>query len=389
MAGHMTGIGNYSYNLLRALAAHDELDFVGFSDFGWSGIDRATLDRVGQDHAKLSQPPARRSTALRLQAELRKRLARLDLARPVYRAARSFMFARTVRQQRLDLFHALAFVPPAPAGVPTLPCVYDLSFLRYPESHPKDRLRALADLQPVIARASLVHTISEFSKSEIHTEYGIPHDRILVAPPAAAAIFRPLGPEATDTQITAFGLSSSRYLLAVGTLEPRKNLRTLISAYSRLSPSEREQMPLVVAGGAGWGNIDLPQDAAALSSAGSLRLLGAVSDAQLRSLYEGAAALFFPSVYEGFGMPVVEAMSCGTPVVHSAATAMDEITADLALRIPALDVEAWSTAIRQVQSGFFRSDEEARAAREKQAARYDWAVSADVVRSAYLTLCRR
>ena len=386
MAGHMTGIGNYSFHLLRALTIEPDLAFVGFGEFGWADVNQETLARLGAAQAKTSHEPSPRPPLQRHLGQLARRAARLSFARSAFRASQSFLFGRTVRSQRLDLCHALNFVPPSEPGVPTLPIVYDLSFLRHPESHPRERLKWLAGLRDVIARAPLVHTISEYSKAEIHSAYGYPLDKIFVAPPAAAEIFRPLGDEATRKDIEAFDLTSQRYLLAVGTLEPRKNLRTLIAAYSRLPQADQQRLALAIAGGSGWGDIDLPKEASSLVRAGRLRFLGAVSDAQLRSLYEGAAAFLFPSIYEGFGMPVVEAMRCGTAVVHSEATAMDEIAPGLAQRLPALDVEAWTNAMREVANASETRDTAAREARIARAQTYRWDTSAKAVRAAYATI---
>ena len=386
MAGHMTGIGNYSFHLLQALATEPDLTFVGFGEYGWSDVNQETLARLGQAQAKTSHEPSHRRSARQRLGQLARRAARLGPARSAFRASHTFLFGRTVRAQRLDLFHALNFLPPSEPGVPTLPIVYDLSFLRHPDSHPKERLKWLAGLREVIAGAPLVHTISEFSKAEIHAAYGYPLERIFVAPPAAADIFRPLGDEATRRDLAPFDLASQRYLLAVGTLEPRKNLRTLIAAYSRLREADQQQVALAIAGGSGWGDIDLPKEASTLVRTGRLRFVGAVSDAQLRSLYEGAAAFFFPSIYEGFGMPVVEAMRCGTAVVHSEATAMDEIAPGLAQRIPALDVEAWTNAMRQAANTPDAHDAAAREARIARAQTYRWDTSAKAVRAAYATI---
>jgi alpha-1,3-rhamnosyl/mannosyltransferase len=153
-----------------------------------------------------------------------------------------------------------------------------------------------------------------------------------------------------------------------------------------LQEADQQRVALVIAGGSGWGDIDLPKAASSLVRAGRLRFLGAVSDAQLRSLYEGAAAFLFPSIYEGFGMPVVEAMRCGTAVAHSKATAMDEIAPGLAQQLPALDVEAWTNAMRQAADAPEAQDGAARAARIARAETYRWDTSAKAVRAAYAAI---
>ena len=386
MAGALTGVGNYSLNLLEALVSdYAYLQYAGFGLLSWKAVDAAALKRI--EAAKSSRAETKGFAADRidsLRTMVRKRLSQSDLALTLYR----MQFSRTVKRQSFDLFHAFNFLPFADPGVVTLPVIYDLSFIRYPDAHPPERMKRLSGLPALLDRAPLVQTISQFSRNEISAVYGYPKERIFVAPPAANKVFRPLGAEVVRGELREFGISMGNYLLAVGTLEPRKNLRTLITAYAGLPKAVRSAAPLVIVGGAGWGELDLPIGTSALLSEGSLIFLGSVSNSQLRSLYEGAIALLFPSIYEGFGMPVVEAMACGTPVVHSEDTSMDEITHGLATRIPALDVDAWTSEMRKLISEPSSNSEASRAKRISQAATFDWHRSAALVEDAYTKLRR-
>jgi glycosyltransferase involved in cell wall biosynthesis len=383
--GAMTGVGNYCFHLLQALTSdHPDLSYIGFGLRSWSTLDAGSLKRLESEHeerstaAKPSVGGLRRAIRV-VETKARSRLARLGLAQSLYRSR----FSRTVKHQSLNLFHAFNYVPVADPGVVTLPVVYDLSFVRFPEFHPADRLRVLERLPLLLERSPWVQTISQFSRNEIATIYGYDRDRIFVAPPAAASIFKPLGLEVTRRGLVRFDALPGKYLLSVGTLEPRKNLQTLVSAYARLPKATRDQAPLLVVGGAGWGELNLPAETSALVSEGNLRFLGSVSNRQLRSLYEGAIALVYPSVYEGFGMPVVEAMACGTSVVHSADTSMDEIGNGLAMRVAATDVEAWSEAINNVIERSGTGSNVIRSTLMAQAATFDWSRSAALVRQAY------
>ena len=385
----MTGVGNYCFHLLKALMLdYTELRFSGFTGLRWLHVGPTDLDRIERSQSK--RQPETESNAessiqqlWRVKSALRTRLARMDVVRSGYRHLRAARFAASRPPSELDLFHAFKYLPVAELAVPTLPVVYDLSFVRYPEAHPHQRLRDLEALPAVIERSSLVHTISEFSKSEIVSVFGTSPDKIFIAPPAASSIFQPLGDGATRTEIAKFDLSLHGYLLTVGTLEPRKNLKTLISAYAQLTPAERTRAPLVVVGNAGWGDLDLPRETESLKSDGTLRFLGAVSDVQLRSLYEGAIALVFPSIYEGFGMPAVEALACGTQVAHSLNTSMEAITDGVAtLRAPATDVMAWRGILQELIGDLQRIFDE-RDARIARARRFCWQRSAAIVREAY------
>src|SRR5262249_10306525 len=163
-------------------------------------------------------------------------------------------------------------------------------------------------LGPVVRAARRVIAVSEFTKSEVVELLRVPADRVRVVPNAVSEPFVPAGPR-----------SDGAYVLAVGTVEPRKNLPRLAEA------ARRAGVELRVAGDAGWG--DVPLDGS------GVRLLGYVSDEELARLYRGALCVAYPSLYEGFGIPVLEAMACGAPVVTSRATAMEEVAEGAAVLV--------------------------------------------------------
>jgi len=389
----MTGIANYCFEMIQAQQALDPgFQYLGFTGIGWKPIDASDLARIAADHQKgpagtTKTGPARALTGAGLEW-LARSASRVPLARRLYRSARRRQFSATLNtaESQLDLFHAFNFQPHAGLTVPVLPVIYDLSFVRYPEAHPKERLQSLETLPDTIARAPLIQTISQFSKTEIVSVYGYPADRIFVAPPAAASTFRRLGGEVTTRDLAAFDVRIGSYFLAVGTLEPRKNLKTLITAYQQLSPDHRARCPLVVVGAKGWGALELPAHTDRLIDDGSLRFVGSVSGAALRSLYEGTTMLLFPSVYEGFGMPVVEALACGAAVAHSAKTSMDEISGEVARRIAATDIDAWSDVMRDAIGRIGEDDEPQRRLRVAQADGFSWSRSAALVLDAYRTI---
>lgn len=383
LKGAKTGVGNYCIHLLEALMESDtSIQYQAFSSLRWRPLARGDLKRMKDPAHHATAEQIGGSKSARLRRDIRSRLARNELARVAYRRLIAARFRHSGAGKSLDLFHAFRFVPPTRIDIPILPVVYDLSFVRYPEAHPRQRVRELSRLGEVIQRAPFVQTISQFSKREIVEVYGCPPDRIVVAPPAASEIFRPLGDDVTQRELHPLGLSPQRYFLTVGTLEPRKNLKTLIAAYSRLSSTTRTSFPLVVVGNKGWGNLGLPASTDQLVQEGSLRFIGGVHDSQLRSLYEGALALLYPSIYEGFGMPAVEALACGTQVVHSRGTSMDEITDENSLRVEALDVDGWTAAIENLanERGAAISGRSERHARSQS---FSWKQSADAVLQIY------
>jgi alpha-1,3-rhamnosyl/mannosyltransferase len=383
----MTGVANYTFSIVRSmLELGAELDFVGFQGLDWRRFDLSVVRKVALSQGKQNTSALGTDSFARVKGHVHDRAAGhpgLRAVSGIYREIRRRRFASSVRKQSLDLFHAFNFRPLTDPGVPVLPVVYDLSTFRHPEFHPGDRVRWLEPLQRTIERAPLVQTISDFSRKEIADFFGYPLAQIFVAPPAAAALFAPLGEDRTKPRLNPLKLKYGEFFLVVGTHEPRKNIRTVILAYARLTPSSRARCPLVLAGRRGWGDLDLPEQTETLVRDGSIRFVYDVTDPQLRDLYEGARLLLAPSLYEGFGMPVVEALACGTPVAHSADTAMDEISGGIGKRVGALDVDGWTGVLNDALDNSDHADPLRWTARIARAHEFDWRRSAGLVVDAY------
>ncbi len=384
----MTGVANYTFNIVRyALELDPNLRFAGYRDFDWRKFDLADALEVSRSHQKQDDADkSTRASRTNLRSRVLDKVVRLPgsrMAAAVYRGLRQQRFASSVQKQSLDLFHAFNFRPLTDPGVPTLPVVYDLSTFRHPEFHPRDRVEWLEPLREFVAQAPLVHTISDFSRREIADVFGYPAAQIFVAPPAASDLFVPLGFDKTQIALDKLGLTYGEFFLIVGTHEPRKNIRTAILAYERLPPASRARCPLILAGGRGWGNLDLPAQTDGLVREGTVRFIHGAADPQLRDLYEGARLMLAPSLYEGFGMPVVEALACGTPVAHSADTSMDEISGGMGSRVAALDVDAWTRVLKDALEGNDHADPASRNARIARAREFDWRHSAGLVIEAY------
>jgi glycosyltransferase involved in cell wall biosynthesis len=255
-----------------------------------------------------------------------------------------------------DLLHCTTFRAPLKAPRPVIVTVHDLAIVRQPELFTAwTRLYARTLLLPVLRSATRVLAVSEFTKREVVELAGVPEERIDVAYNAtSSSVFTPDGPAADGD-----------YVLAVGTLEPRKNLARLVAATSRLG------IELRIAGAQGWGRVDV--------DAPHVRWLGRPSDDELASQLRGALCLAYPSLLEGFGIPVLEAMLCGTPVVTSAGSAMEEVAGTAAELVDPRDVESIAAGIERALA---RRDE-LRNAGLVRAQRYTWEASAEATMQAY------
>lgn len=224
-------------------------------------------------------------------------------------------------RHRLDLLHSMAFVTPLFSPIPAVVTVFDLSFMHKPESFPSVQRNYLAtQTRRSCRRARRVITISQSARDDVHRFFDVPLSRIDVIYPGVDEQYRP----ATAAQIDAFrrrkGLPS-RYILHVGTLQPRKNLPRLVEAFSRLADTA---VHLVFVGGKGWLYEEIFQRVAALNLTDRVHFAGYAPDEELPLWYAAADLFVFPSVYEGFGMPVVEAMACGAPVLAANAASIPE-----------------------------------------------------------------
>jgi glycosyltransferase involved in cell wall biosynthesis len=255
-----------------------------------------------------------------------------------------------------DVFHATWHLLPrlrTPASVMTL---YDLSLALFPETHLRVLRWSSNVLVPRFLKAcDRIIAISESTKRDAVRLYGIPEEKIVVTPLAAEERFRPAVPDRVSEVRGRFGLPS-RFLLYVGTVEPRKNLGVLLAALSRLKGQGRE-VPLVVAGRLGWLYDGFLAKIRSLGLERLVFLPGFVPDDDLPALYTAAEGFVYPSVYEGFGIPVLEAMGCGTPVLCSDASSLPEVAGDAGILLPPGDPAAWAEAIaRLMESGALRRE---------------------------------
>lgn len=232
------------------------------------------------------------------------------------------------RRHRLDLLHGMAFVTPILSRIPTVVTIFDLSFMHYPHSFPAaQRWYLTAMTRRTCRRARRIITISESGRQDVHRFFAIPLSRIDVVRPGLDSAYRPPTTKQMDVFRRQKGLQQ-RTVLHVGTLQPRKNIPLLLDAFTRLADPD---LQLVLVGGKGWLFDEIFQQVEALGITQNVHFTGYVPDEELPLWYAAADLFVFPSLYEGFGMPVVEAMACGTPVVAADTSSIPEAVGDAGL----------------------------------------------------------
>jgi glycosyltransferase involved in cell wall biosynthesis len=267
-----------------------------------------------------------RSTPMYAVTESKKAIRRLiQSPYELFRAVEQIGFSVGTWSLRPEIYHEPAFLPLRFHG-PTVITAHDLSWIRYPETHPSERVRIMNRLFPrSLERANHVITDAEYIRLEIINEFGIAPEHVTAVPLGARPIFRARDESECREVLNTRGLSYRSFILCVGTLEPRKNLEFMIRAYAALPSAFREKHPLVLVGMMGWLTSTIESTMSPLVDAGQVRPLGFASDLDLAALYASAMVLVYPSLYEGFGLPPLEAMACGTPVIVSNRTTLPEV----------------------------------------------------------------
>lgn len=281
---------------------------------------------------------------------------------------------------RPDLFLSTVHMTPALPTIPVVVIAYDLIPLRFPEFYgPADAHRAR--MRRSLERATAVIAISECTKRDCVEFLGADPERVHVVYPAADARFAPtMDPAARDAVLRRYGVQPP-YLLYVGSLGPHKNVGRLIRVFRRLKQTRGLPHRLVLCGRAAWGP-DVVDGARDLVAAGDCMILDFPPNADVPALYHGADALAFLSLYEGFGLPPLEAMACGVPVVASRAASLPEVVGDAGILVDPTDEEAIGEALAQVLNDAGLR-QELRARGFRQAARFSWTAAARAVQTLF------
>lgn len=327
----LTGIGRYTHELARRLSVSNDVESICFYK---NGIWLNDYSVTGDSKTSIMAVPKKKSPALSLFHRIRGKL---------------------VCSNRL--FHGPNYFLPSfvSSGVIT---IHDLSVFKFPETHPSERVSQFdRQFSSSVGRASHLITDSDATRREVIDYLGWPAEKITSVPLGVSNTFAPRAVSETVACLGHYGLTHGRYALCTSTLEPRKKIHRLLSAYQLLPNKVRDRYPLVLVGSSGWLSDTLLSEIARLSSEGWLNYLGFLPQDDLPTLFAGARSFVYPSTYEGFGLPVLEAMASGVPVVASPFTSLPEVTQGAALLVDPEDVVALASAVhRSLEDENWRRD---------------------------------
>lgn len=361
----LTGIGHYTLELARHLALNNRSDeYLLISTRPLS----ASINSLAEKPANLT---IRRATV-----------------NPFTRHWWSIGLPRFIRKNRIELFHGTNFEVPLRQVCPTVLTIHDLSAFLHPETQLEKVVDRMRRRLPLMARAAtLIVTPSTAVRDEVQEHLSIPSDKVMVVKEAARDLFKRLDAEQINGTRTRLGIEGD-FLLYVGTLEPRKNLLTLVSAFEEVLHKRGGALNLVLAGRSGWLMQDFMNYLSHSSARSRIILTGYVSDQDLCALYSDCLAFVYPSIYEGFGLPPLEAMACGAPVIASRVPSIEEVVGSVALPVDPLSTEELSGAIVAL-----RDDPGLRAqlsaAGKSRAEEFSWDRTARAMREIYQEAMRR
>ena len=357
----LTGVGHYTFELARALARNypsDQFELIAPFDF---------------------------YPSVSAQVE-RERIPNLSLVSLGVRNVRgrwwSFYLPRYLKRAALDLFHGTNYELPLWSRRRTVLTVHDLSSLLYPELHRRRLARRMRLRLPLAVKlAKAIITPTEAVKQELCSYLKVKPAKVTAIHEAPRESFRPVHRDESSRVRQRLEIEND-FLLFAGTLEPRKNLLTLLRAFAQILHETNLRPQLVVAGGEGWLMDETFAVIGDENLKDHLRLTGYLDDDDLRALYSSCAAFIYPSLYEGFGLPPLEAMACGAPVIASRIPALQETLGDTAMLIDPLDANAFAQAIIELLQNGKQRDELITKGQERTKA-FDWKRAAHATYEVY------
>jgi glycosyltransferase involved in cell wall biosynthesis len=276
-----------------------------------------------------------------------------------------------IKRASLDLFHGTNYEVPVWGGCPTVLTIHDLSQLLFPATHEERRVRRARRRLPVMSRrATMIITPTEAVKSEVCEHLHVPREKVIVVNEAPRRSFRPMPLDEATATVRRLGLDDE-FILYVGTIEPRKNLITLVKAFEEVLRSTNLRPQLVIAGKKGWLTDELFTYIESAKLGDRIHLTGYLGDDELRALYSACGVMVYPALYEGAGLPTLEAMACGAPVVTTNTPAISEMVGDKARLFSPTDFRALAQHIVELLTTPAARESMSRAGIH-HAARFSW-----------------
>ncbi len=334
----LAGIGRYAWELATRLPLHSEIDAIRYlSDGLWRD-----LPRIESDNGQLvNEAPATilpEMPKLNYKGRLRQRLGRLSPVSNVYSKLVPFIASYKLNTVKNGIFHGPNYFVPK-TKLPSVVTIHDLSIYRYPQWHPRTRIERMRSAIPEsVKRSDLVLTDSIATKIEVMHEFNLSNEQVCAIPLGVDESFHSRTEQDLRSILARFGLRPGGYSFFVSTIEPRKNLLNLLAAYRKLPTAMRSVWPLVLVGGAGWQSDEIHAEIERAKNEGWLKYLGFVDQQLLPVFYAGCRLFTYPSWYEGFGLPIAEAMASGVPVLTSNCSSMPEVAAGAAMLVEPGDV---------------------------------------------------
>jgi alpha-1,3-rhamnosyl/mannosyltransferase len=333
----LTGIGHYTREIIVRLLQDPSIsDIQGFYYHRW--LQKEDIINL------LNTVSASGSTSSWLA-----KLIKFPALRSAYRKSLQWIHRRKMASLCEYIYWETNYLPLYFEGK-MIVTIYDLSYIHYPQFHPLDRVNALrSGLEKALRTSTSVLTISRFSHDEIQSVFTVPHEKIAIIPPGTSEQFHPRSETALIEIRQKYPLPTN-YFLSVATIEPRKNLKNILQAYTRLEPQIRQNFPLVLVGTPGWLSDDLEPLITPLEQEKTLIRLGYIPQEDLPLVYNGASALLYLSLYEGYGMPVAEAIQSSIPVITSSLSSMPEVGGNRAWYADPSSVDSIVSAIRAMMA---------------------------------------
>lgn len=333
LASPLTGIGRYTYNLAYELIKSNDIELSLFNGRQLTDVLPPLLEYKDQKYKTLLKSLIRDN---------------VPYSHQILRLSREYFFKKSTKESSFNIYHDPNYLC-YKSDIPTITTVHDLSWIKYPELHPPARVNAMNNyFEKSLASSVHIITDSEFIKSELESIYNYPKKNISTIMLGVDNNFRPRDEKDCLSVLRNIGINYKKFILSVGTIEPRKNIKSVLSTYCLLPLSIQEEYPLVIIGMKGWLEKENIRSIRKLSTSKKIIFLDYIDDAKLAILFSSAKLLFYPSLYEGFGLPVLEAMASGTSVITSNVSAIPEVIGRDSILHDPLDDDQFSQSIQRL-----------------------------------------